>query len=604
MVLSESASIETENTTEEAVSHPEVLIARPVREKSNENHKSRARSDSNSTFRSLGSERYIGTGLSRRTTEKRNENGVEVKEEDLNELLENNFDLEDALRLTETNQDRLKNGDVSNSSVSEEASDNEDERTTIAKVFTNKITNEIELPPDGGYGWVCCACVTLVMFSTWGSNSSFGVYLAYYLNEDIFKGATKYDYALIAGLSVFLGQGLAPIVMVSFRVFGLKIPMYFGCVVMFAGLFLASFATKLWHLFLTQGVLYGISISFIFVPATTVLPGWFLKRRSFAMGLSLFGTGAGGVTYSLAVNKLIQETGNQRWALRIMSITCAITCGVAAFLLRQRNPVKPTGIKNWNATKEHFKEMFSVSVLKRMNVQLITFWFLCAIFGYNLLIFTLSSYAIANGLSSHQGSSLTAIMNGAQSIGRPIIGLSGDKFGRTNLTATLTLFIVIFLFAFWIPATTYLQLIFFSILVGLLIGVGNVMNTVLVADIVGLDDFLSCWGYVNFANAPFLLVVEVIAQALTVPGSSKPYLHTQIFAGCCFTVAFMLIMTLREIRVRTLLEQEDGNTEDILYESKKKDLAHVHEKRLRARERLLGSGVKKYFARMFYPMKV
>ena len=34
-------------------------------------------------------------------------------------------------------------------------------------------------PPNGGYGWVCVACVALINAHTWGINSSYGVFLAY-----------------------------------------------------------------------------------------------------------------------------------------------------------------------------------------------------------------------------------------------------------------------------------------------------------------------------------------------------------------------------------------------------------------------------------------
>lgn len=241
---------------------------------------------------------------------------TEEDKDSLNRLLENHFDLEDALRLTDTNQAAARR-QYSQAKLSDEedsAVGSLEKEPTLKKVFTNKTTNALDLPPDGGYGWVCCLCVTLIMFSTWGCNSAFGVFLAFYLSNSSFAGANKYDYALIAGITVFFAQGLPPIVMILMRVFGFKAPMYFGIVLMCAGFVLASYSTKLWQLYLTQGVMSGIAISLIFAPATTVLPGWFLKKRSFAMGLSLVGTGAGGVVYSLAVNKLIENTGNQKKA--------------------------------------------------------------------------------------------------------------------------------------------------------------------------------------------------------------------------------------------------------------------------------------------------
>lgn len=46
--------------------------------------------------------------------------------------------------------------------------------STTAFELTEPPTNAIsveDVPPDGGYGWVCTACVFLVNAHTWGINS-------------------------------------------------------------------------------------------------------------------------------------------------------------------------------------------------------------------------------------------------------------------------------------------------------------------------------------------------------------------------------------------------------------------------------------------------
>lgn len=566
-----------------------------------------------STSASIDSEQQsLFRSLSRKLTSLRkavqdDNEQTDANPQDLNELLKNQFDLEDALRL-HTNTEEAP---VQMTAQDKPLTNVSDDQQTITKVFTNKSTGNLDLPPDGGYGWVCCLCVTLIMFSTWGCNSGFGVFLAYYLNNNTFLDATKYDYALIAGITVCLGQGLALVAMIAMRVVGFKQPMYFGTVLLFAGFLLASFSTKLWQLYLTQGVLIGIGISFIFVPATTVLPGWFLKKRSFSMGISLIGTGAGGVTYSLSVNALIQRTGDQKWALRTLAITCTVTCIVAILLIKQRVPLKPTGLKSKEAISQLFKILFSPRVFKMYSVQLIGAWFSMALFGYNLMVFTLSSYAVAKGMSRHQGSILTAALNASQAVGRPLMGLMGDKFGRTNTTVALTTILTTFLFAFWIPSDTFLQMIFFSICVGFCVGVANVMNTVLVADMVKPQDFLPAWGYINTVSAPFMLVCEVIAQALTDhKNKNNPYLHTQIFAGLCFFCALLLIILLREYTVRLrLTERQEINYGKLKEVNLDANDAEVDNQSLLEERRakyayLLGPGVKKFLLRMFYPMKV
>lgn len=584
-------------------------------------------------------------------TDSRHVPNHELEHDERNRILESRFDVADAMRIHEAEgeggemeveeETRSQHNDNDSIAVSRRSynssssiSDLEsglsyrssrvitnqlEKEPTIKKVFTNKSTGELDLPPDGGYGWVCTFCVFLVMFSTWGCNSGFGVFLGYYLNNKTYPGASKYDYALVAGLTVFLGQGLAPFVMILMRVIGLKQTMLLGDAFLLAGFLLASFTKKIWQLYLTQGVMAGVAISLIFVPATVVLPGWFLKKRAVSMGISLLGTGAGGVTYGLAVNKMIQNDGNTRWALRILAITCSISVLVATALIKERRPIKPVGLRNPKLIRDQFVAMFRINLIEKPYVILIAAWFTFALFAYNLMIFTLSPYAIARGMSSHDASTLTAILNGSQAIGRPCMGFAGDKFGRTNVTITLTCLLSIYLFAFWIPAHTMVQLIFFSICVGSCVGVANVMNTVLIADMAGPKDFLPAWAFVNYAGSPMLLVTEVIAQALTVPShKSNPYLHTQIFAGCCFTFALTLACLIREYAIRLKYIQKckdiDKKLEEYSDETEKhsdptslvSDAATEEERRLKEQKdnykQFLAMNPKAFFKRMTHKM--
>ena len=59
-----------------------------------------------------------------------------------------------------------------------------------------------DVPPNGGYGWVCTACVFLMNANTWGVNAAWGIFLDYYLSDSIFPGATQLQYALVGGLSI------------------------------------------------------------------------------------------------------------------------------------------------------------------------------------------------------------------------------------------------------------------------------------------------------------------------------------------------------------------------------------------------------------------
>src|SRR6478735_8869607 len=66
-------------------------------------------------------------------------------------------------------------------------------------------------PPNGGYGWVCCACVATINAHTWGLNSSYGVFLAHFIANNTFPGATSLHYAFVGSLSIACAMLVSPL---------------------------------------------------------------------------------------------------------------------------------------------------------------------------------------------------------------------------------------------------------------------------------------------------------------------------------------------------------------------------------------------------------
>jgi hypothetical protein len=70
-----------------------------------------------------------------------------------------------------------------------------------APMLTNVVSVE-DVPPNGGYGWVCTACCLLMNANTWGVNAAWAIFLAHYLAHDTFEGGSPFAYGLIGGLSI------------------------------------------------------------------------------------------------------------------------------------------------------------------------------------------------------------------------------------------------------------------------------------------------------------------------------------------------------------------------------------------------------------------
>lgn len=493
---------------------------------------------------------------------------------------------------------------ITNSVVNYDAGQKTEFSTHTNKILETKaqefqgVFNEddyIDVPPDGGYGWFCCAYVTAMNFATWGPNCSFGIFLSFYLNNDIFPGATPTDYALIGGLIICLTLILIPYSAVLLMKFGYRITASIGIMIQLAGYIGASFATTIAELYVTQGILIGISYGIIFGANSIVLPSWFLKKRALANGVSHFGVGLGGVVFSLATNKLISDTGDQKWALRVLAIVSFVICATAMFLIKIRIPQNSAFKEpSDNTTKKIFKNIFDYKVWKSIPLQLATLWVSIGSMGYVICLYSLSNYAISMGFSTHQAMIITVMLNLSQAFGRPLIGFCSEKFGRVNFTIFATFYTCIMVFVFWINLKSYGALITFAIVLGLCVGISSVNVVPLVVDVVGLNSFASGLGWANTFAGIMSLIAEVIALNLRNFNlhHRNPYFHCQIFVGSIYFCAVLVLIPYREWKVKRMMRQ--------LYNSK--DMSDLQRKRFRNIYEDIT--VKGYLKRCFFPAKV
>jgi len=66
---------------------------------------------------------------------------------------------------------------------------------------------------------------------------------------------------------------------------------------------------KFWQIFLTQGLLMGLTIAFGIQPALTVVGQHFKRQRALAMGLVSTGSALGGIGFPLMFEKLLPSVG-------------------------------------------------------------------------------------------------------------------------------------------------------------------------------------------------------------------------------------------------------------------------------------------------------
>ncbi|KAL9109335.1 MAG: hypothetical protein Q9227_005965 [Pyrenula ochraceoflavens] len=261
-----------------------------------------------------------------------------------------------------------------------------------------------DAPPDGGYGWVCVVATALINAHTWGINSSYGVFLGYYLTHNVIPNTSALAYAFIGGLSISQAMLIAPLATWVVQKYGTKVCLHLGIFFQTLSLIGASFAKLKYQLILAQGLCFGYGMGFLFVGSVGIAAQWFLKKRSLANAIAAAGSGMGGLMYSLATQAMIDSVG-LGWAFRILGIlSCAVnlTC---ANLLRDRN--RQVGARH---------NPFDVQLLKRPEFCLLQGWSFFSMLGYVVVIFSLPNYAVSVGLSAKQGSIVAALLNVGQMV--------------------------------------------------------------------------------------------------------------------------------------------------------------------------------------------
>ncbi|KXS19648.1 MFS general substrate transporter [Gonapodya prolifera JEL478] len=188
-------------------------------------------------------------------------------------------------------------------------------------------------PPDGGYGWAIVAANFFLNFFCIGFNSIFGLFQKNYLLGKDFSGSTNLQISVIGSIQIAGITVLAPLAGQLSDMYGPSRVAVCGALLSVGGYIAASFSTSLWHLYLSQGLMFGLGSCFSLIPATAVLPGWFTKHRGLASGIATAGTGVAGLILAPITQKLLDVQG-WRNTLRVLAALAATMMLPSSWALR------------------------------------------------------------------------------------------------------------------------------------------------------------------------------------------------------------------------------------------------------------------------------
>lgn len=399
--------------------------------------------------------------------------------------------------------------------------------------------------PEGGLvAWSQVLIPWVIIGSTIGvCVNQYGVFLDYWkTNQSFGPDASLFQLSFGSAIAVGISVIVSPFAgrfaeRGHFRAVGV-----FGGVLFILGYTLAGFASAPWQIYITIGVLFGTGFGCIFTTAIVLPSHYFNKRRGFAVGITITGTGTFGFAFGPALATSLERLGWQ-WTMRIIGLGLGTVSTLMACFMKPRIFIESSDGKffDWRHLKR--KEFWVFATVQA-----------CEGFWYYPLYYYLPIHGTYNGLSPAESAMLVSVLQIAGLGGRIVLGYSFDKFGHMNgFTLSYALSMLGF-FVFWPFAKTYGVLIGFSIIMGLTVGGYVSMLLTSFADSMGAEDLATssammffCGIFSQFFGGP-LAGVLVGSQTTELADGTKVvnWVPMMMWAGASMAPGLFALIWLRQ----------------------------------------------------------
>ncbi|KAF9910181.1 hypothetical protein EC991_007108 [Linnemannia zychae] len=462
--------------------------------------------------------------------------------------------------LTHKGSDNTLSGDYNAKESSTIVDDDVDiEIASYNSSIFEKIDPNVDLVDGPLYGWVIVFACFMYQMVSMGLCNSYGVFQSFYLTE-MFKGkAIVFQLTWIGTLTMTILDALGPFTGAICDYFGHRTTTLIGASIMTLSLVLAAFSTQIWHLYLTQGILYGAGTSLTYFASMTLPSQWFTKNRGLVTGIAISGGGIGGLWISPIVSSLLRNKGFRFTMLAIAAVHLALLFP-AGLLYRTRREtgrqravrIKKIGFCEGECTEHIEKRKFvDFTILKDLRFCLLVISCAFVISGYFSPFFFLPSYAIQHGVSESKAALMVGLMNGSAAVGRILVGFILDRIGSINALSISTFATTLTLFFLWMFAKTSTMMIIFSVAYGLC-GGAHVSSAIAASSaIAGLDRLGSVTGIMYAVMTIGSTTGSPVAGAiLDTIGHHTDYTGVIIWSGSVMLIASCIQFVLKFITSR------------------------------------------------------
>ena len=256
------------------------------------------------------------------------------------------------------------------------------------------------------------------MLTVFGVGYSFGAFFESITTEfDAGSGAT----ALVFSITISLSFSLAPFTGALADRLGPRPVLLAGAAALVGGLLVTSQATSIVMAYVSYGIGVGVAIACGYVPMVATVGGWFVRRRTLAVGVSVAGIGLGTLIGSPLSAALIEATSWQTTFI-VYAVGGGLLLCLCAVVARPGPAAQPSpGLRS-------FRELLRIADFAALYASS-----LCVTFGLFVPFVFLASYAEDRGAEPVAAATLVGVIGGSSVVGRLGLGSLADRVGPIRL---------------------------------------------------------------------------------------------------------------------------------------------------------------------------
>ncbi len=308
---------------------------------------------------------------------------------------------------------------------------------------------------------------------------------------------------------------------------------FIGALFYGGGMILSAFATELWMIYISYGLIAGIGIGFAYVSPLSTCVKWFPHHKGFITGVAVGAFGSGSLVFKAIIEYLLRTVGvNQTFIYLGVIFMLLVLGGGYLLVLPDESDEDPT-----KDTKGH---MTPKEMLKTGRFYFIWPMYLLASMP-GLLVIGLAKDIGTElvGLSATTAAGAVGIIALFNAGGRLVWGSVSDRMGRVNvLIAIFIITIVSLLVKALVPLN---GVIYFASLIGITFSFGGFLSVfpAMTSELFGVEHLGANYGIVFQAYGIAALIGPLIN------GGSSSYIQTFLVAAGFGLAGLILSIALR-----------------------------------------------------------